>query len=174
MQETKIPVTIDPVRAAQKLSTYNGIIPGRQLKRLNGVCAGDCSEVKVSLESGVDIQGIVYLKGKAVTELTLDCQRCMTPFNTEVTVEFCFTPIGDETEIDELPQAYEPIETSEYGEIRLHDLIEDELIIAVPLIPVHNDGQCNQGSQDVSFGKIEEVEEERPNPFAVLEKLKNK
>ncbi len=174
MQTVKIPVSLDPIRASAGQLSYEGVIPHRQLKRLNELCAGDCSDVTVSLECGVDIQGIVYLKGKAVTELTLDCQRCMTLFTTEVTVDFNFSPCGNEAEIDELPDAYDPIECDEIGEVRLHQLIEDELIVAMPLIPMHANESCKQGSQDIVVGEIEPAQEERPNPFAVLEKLKSK
>jgi uncharacterized protein len=174
MQTVKIPVSIDPIRAATSRSAYQGIVPGRQLKRLNELCAGDCSDVTVSLECGVDLQGIVYLKGKAVTELTLLCQRCMTPYTTEVTVDFSFSPCKTEAEIDELPDAYDPIECNEIGEVRLHQLIEDELIVAMPIIPMHEEIDCNQGSKDMAVGEIEPAQEERPNPFAVLEKLKSK
>jgi uncharacterized protein len=174
MQQIKIPVSIDLVKTAQKGLSYDGVIPSRNMKRLNGECAGDCSDVKVSLQTGVDLQGIAYLKGKAVTELTLNCQRCMMPYNTKVTVDFCITPILEKTEIDELPGAYDPIEVDEYGEVRLHQLIEDEIIIEIPIIPTHSESDCNLGSKDVSFGEIAPQTEERPNPFSVLEKLKNK
>ncbi|GGI77372.1 23S rRNA accumulation protein YceD [Shewanella gelidii] len=174
MQTVKIPVSLDPIRAATSKSSYQGVIPGQQLKRLNELSAGDCSDVTVSLECDVDLQGIVYLKGKAVTELTLLCQRCMTLYTTEVTVDFCFSPCKTEAEIDELPDAYDPIECNEIGEIRLHQLVEDELIVAMPVIPMHDDESCNKGSQDMSVGEIEAAQEERPNPFAVLEKLKSK
>ncbi|MGL4447768.1 23S rRNA accumulation protein YceD [Shewanella sp.] len=174
MQTVKIPVSIDPIRAASSRLTYQGIVPGQQLKRLNELCAGDCSDVAVSIECGVDLQGIVYLKGKAVTELTLICQRCMTLFTTEVTVEFCFGPCRTKAEIDELPDAYDPIECNEIGEVRLHQLIEDELIVAMPIIPMHQEIDCNMGSKDIVVGEIEPAQEERPNPFAVLEKLKSK
>ncbi|MCE9687499.1 MULTISPECIES: 23S rRNA accumulation protein YceD [Shewanella] len=174
MQTVKIPVSIDPFRTAASRLTYQGVVPGQQLKRLNELCAGDCSDVTVSLECGVDLQGIVYLKGKAVTELTLICQRCMTLYTTEVTVDFCFSPCRTPAEIDELPDAYDPIECNEIGEIRLHQLIEDELIVAMPIIPMHEGTDCNKGSKDVVVGEIESAQEERPNPFAVLEKLKSK
>jgi uncharacterized protein len=174
MQTVKIPVSIDPFRAASSSLRYNGIVPGKLNKRLNELCAGDCSDVVVSLECGVDLQGIVYLRGKAVTELTLLCQRCMTQYTTEVTVEFCFSPCKNETEIDELPDAYDPIECNDIGEVRLHQLIEDELIVAMPIIPVHEDTDCSLGSKDIVVGEIDPAHEERPNPFAVLEKLKSK
>ncbi|MEC4724871.1 23S rRNA accumulation protein YceD [Shewanella sp. D64] len=174
MQTVKIPVSIDPTRAAASQLSYEGAIPSKQLKRLNELSAGDCSDVVVSIECGEDIQGIVYLRGKAVTELTLNCQRCMTLYTTKVTVDFNFTPYGNGNEIDELPDAYDPIECNEIGEVRLHQLIEDELIIAMPLIPMHSDESCSKGDQDIVVGEIEPSQEERPNPFAVLEKLKSK
>ncbi len=174
MQTVKIPVSIDPFRAASSRLVYQGVVPGVQLKRLTELCAGDCSDVAVSLECGVDLQGIVYLKGKAVTELTLQCQRCMTLMTTEVTVDFCFSPCRTEAEIDELPDAYDPIECNEIGEVRLHQLIEDELIIAIPIIPLHEQADCSLGSKDIVVGEIESAQQERPNPFAVLEKLKSK
>ncbi|MCL2918758.1 23S rRNA accumulation protein YceD [Shewanella litorisediminis] len=174
MQTVKIPVSIDPIRAASNRLSFQGIVPGKVLKRLRELTAGDCSDVTVSLECGVDLQGIVYLKGTAVTELTLLCQRCMALYTTEVTVDFCFSPCRTEAEIDELPDAYDPIECDEIGEIRLQQLVEDELILAMPLIPAHQNIDCNLGSQDIVVGEIEAAQEERPNPFAVLEKLKSK
>lgn len=174
MQTVKIPVSIDPIRAASSRLSYQGIVSGKVLKRLNELCAGDCSDVAVSLECGVDLQGIVYLRGKAVTELTLLCQRCMTLFTTEVTVEFCFSPCRTQAEVDELPETYDPIECDEIGEVRLHSLIEDELILAVPLVPSHDVATCHAGSNDMAVGEIADAQQERPNPFAVLEKLKSK
>lgn len=174
MQTVKIPVSIDPFRTAQRPVTYAGVILGKQLKRLNDLCAGDCSDVSVSVECGVDLQGIVYLKGKAVAELTLICQRCMTQLITKVTVEFCFSPCRTKTEIDELPDAYDPIECDEIGEIRLQQLIEDELIVSMPIIPMHENENCHLGTKDIAVGKIKAAQQARPNPFAVLKKLKSK
>jgi uncharacterized protein len=44
----------------------------------------------------------------------------------------------------------------------------------MPLIPTHDEDECRTGSKDVAIGEIEAAQEERPNPFAVLEKLKSK
>jgi uncharacterized protein len=70
-----------------------------------------------------------------------------------------------------LPEAYEPAEVNEFGEIDLTQLIEDELILALPQIPMHDDDECFMHSSDMSVGVIPEAEE-RPNPFAVLKSLK--
>ncbi|QIZ76046.1 23S rRNA accumulation protein YceD [Ferrimonas lipolytica] len=175
MQKVLIPVTLNPARCAQRHLTYEGTLPSKVMKRVNGASAGDCKDLDVSVECGVDVQGIVYLSGKAVTELTLICQRCMEPVKVPVAVEFAFSPVTDDSQIDELPDAYEPVELDENGEVMLHQLIEDEILVAFPIVPSHDTDSCNLASRDVTVGKIAEPKpaDERPkNPFAVLETLK--
>lgn len=72
---------------------------------------------------------------------------------------------------DELPEAYEPAQVDENGEINLVELIEDEMILELPQVAMHDDANCNVGSANISFGEIP-VADERPNPFAVLKNLK--
>ena len=54
MQTVKIPVSIDPFRAASSRLVYQGVVPGVQLKRLTELCAGGCSDVAVLHECSVD------------------------------------------------------------------------------------------------------------------------
>jgi uncharacterized protein len=147
------------------------------MKRVNKGSTGDCTDVQAFIECGTDVQGIVYLKGKAVTELTLVCQRCMNSYVHPVAVEFAYSPVTDDSQIDELPDAYEPVELDENGEVALQQLIEDEILLAFPIVPMHESEVCSKSSRDMSVGKIKQPEpaDERPkNPFAVLETLKRK
>ncbi|SDI83974.1 uncharacterized protein SAMN04488540_103242 [Ferrimonas sediminum] len=176
MQNVQIPVSLDPKRAAQRGLSYEGILQAKHLKRLIGVSSGDCTDAEVSVECGTDIQGIVYLKGKAVTELTLTCQRCMETFQHPIAVEFAYSPVTDDSQVEELPDAYDPVELNEHGEIRLQELVEDELLLAVPMMPMHDLADCNRPETEIVVGELPPVspEEERPNPFAVLQNLKSK
>ncbi|MBY5991071.1 23S rRNA accumulation protein YceD [Ferrimonas balearica] len=175
MQNVRIPVMLNPARCAQRGLSYEGILPAKVLKRVNGASAGDCTDVQVFVECGKDVQGIVYLKGKAVTELTLTCQRCMNTYSHPIAVEFAYSPVTDDSQIDELPDAYEPVELDENGEVQLQHLIEDELLLAFPIVPAHDSEACSLASRDVTVGNLPQPEpaDERPkNPFAVLETLK--
>ncbi|SHH22426.1 23S rRNA accumulation protein YceD [Ferrimonas marina] len=175
MQKVRIPVTLNPARCAQRQLRYEGLLPAKVLKRVNGASAGDCTDVDVSVECGVDVQGIVYLKGKAVTELTLICQRCMEPMKHPVAVEFAFSPVTDESQIDELPDAYEPVELDENGEVHLQQLIEDEVLLGFPIVASHDGEGCKMASRDVVVGRVNEpkpADKQPKNPFAVLETLK--
>jgi uncharacterized protein len=55
------------------------------------------------------------------------------------------------------------------GQLFLMDLIEDELILALPIIPRHPEGEC---PRDESQGGEEGGQRAAENPFAVLRSLK--
>jgi uncharacterized protein len=89
-----------------------------------------------------------------------------------VHVDFCFTPVqGPDIDELELPEAYEPVEVDEHGEVNLLQLFEDELIISLPIVPLHAEDACTVTEDDMTFGKLK-PEQERQNPFAVLQELK--
>ena len=76
---------------------------------------------------------------------------------------------------DDFPERYEAIEVNEFGEVNLHGLIEDELILAMPLVAKHDPKNCQVDRDAMSWGEIEEEsKDESDNPFAVLQELKRK
>ena len=173
MQKVKLPVKVDPVRSALKLLDYVGVVEKSQMPRLEESTAGLLGDVDVSLHFGKDVQRLTVMKGTAHAEVNLVCQRCGESFAHRCEAEFVYTPMFERTDEEELPEAYEPIELDENGEIDLHQILEDELILALPLVPMHPMDECPRGKMEMSFGHIEPADE-RPNPFAVLEELKRK
>lgn len=172
MQEVKIPLTIDPRKAAKMRSDYRGVVPGENLTRLMASTAGYCSDIHVRFSCDIDNQGLTVLRGTASGELSLICQRCLNAFNHAVEVEYCFTPVAEEPEDKELTDDHEPVVVDEHGHIEIHQLIEDELILSIPIVPMHDAVDCPITEQDMTVGEIDEVADKRPNPFAALERLK--
>lgn len=176
MQKMKIPITLDPVRAAQKRSTYDGIIPLKDLARLAEQILSTEGDVVTEVECGTDEQGLVYLQGKAEAALQVTCQRCGEPMTLAASCSFAYTPVkegADDSDLVDIPERYDIVERNEFGEINLRLLIEDELILALPLFPMHEVGLCNPDQVQMSWGEIE-PEPEKPNPFAILQELKKK
>ena len=62
---------------------------------------------------------------------------------------------------------------NEFGEIDLLAMVEDEIILALPVVPVHDSEHCEVSEADMVFGELPE-EAQKPNPFAVLASLKRK
>ncbi|PSU51442.1 23S rRNA accumulation protein YceD [Photobacterium frigidiphilum] len=171
MQKVKLPLKVDPVRAAQKQLDYDGIIKAELLTRLAESTQSVKSDANVTLSFDFDRRHLAVMHGSADVEVTLTCQRCQEEFNHTSSVEFCYSPLLKTDEDDEFPEAYEPAEVDENGEINLVEIIEDELILELPQIAMHDDADCKVSSSDKVFGKLP-IADERPNPFAVLKQSK--
>ena len=174
MQKLKIPVTLDVRKAATHDTQYEGYMMLKTLKRLTDGLTSDEGDVDVQLQTGIDEQGLAFLKGQAQVTISTVCQRCNENMTIDLQSDFAYSPVKvgfEEDEENPFPEHYEAVEINEFGEVALRELIEDELILSLPLIPKHDGQQCV--AQDLSFGEIEEeIVEEKPNPFAVLQQLK--
>lgn len=171
MQKVKLPLKVDPFRCAQKRLDYDGIIAKKELLRLEEVTQGVISDADVKLSFDVDAQGLKVIRGSASVDVSLECQRCWDVFPHHSDIEFIYSPVFNEDQVGNLPDAYEPALVDENGEIDLVQLVEDELILVLPQVAMHEDVDCKVDAEDMVFGEIP-LADERPNPFAVLKNLK--
>ena len=170
MQNLKLPITIDPSRSAQRKLVCDGYFEVSGMNRLLAVCDAQCEQVQVHANFDVDEQGLVVISGTASATVALTCQRCTEEFDLALEVSFTFSPVKDVEAEAELPSYYDAIELNEDGEVNLLELVEDEFLLAIPLIPRHSIEDC-QSPADSVWGELPE-ELEKPNPFDVLKKLK--
>jgi len=177
MQKVKIPNSIAPAKAAVKRMTYDGIIVKGNLKRLKDVAVVIDEHVNATIECGIDPQELVVIQGKVSAHLELECQRCGGGIETTIESEFTYTPVlaGSNNDEEPIPDAYEEIELNEWGEIDLFQLVEDELMLALPIVAMHEPEDCQIKEEDMTYGELapEAAEEKKSNPFDVLKQLKN-
>jgi uncharacterized protein len=173
MQKVKLPKQVDPIKSANKRSEYRGVMLTVDMARLCETVAGIDDEVDIEVKFKKDEQGLTYFEGHMSCAASLLCQRCYNVFAHQINVSFCFSPVQgtDKEDIDELPDAYEPVEVNDHGEINLLQCLEDELILSLPIVALHAEEDCSVKADNMSFGVIEPADE-RPNPFAVLKELK--
>lgn len=174
MQKVRVPVTVDPVKSAGKQLTYDGVVPATALTRMRELLLENCADPTVQLQFAVDEQSINFVHGTAQADVCVACERCNEPMQLSVQAEFWYAPITRRQPAKELPAAYEPIELDEFGELNLHRLIEDELMLAMPVVVKHDEAECSINSQAMQWGEIDDTPAAEDNPFAVLEKLKRK
>jgi uncharacterized protein len=72
--------------------------------------------------------------------------------------------------VQELPESRDAVTMTEDG-LDVVALIEDELLLSLPMIPMHDDPACNRVLNALKHGEDPAVES-RPNPFAILAGLK--
>ncbi len=173
MQKVKIPRVVDPAKAAQKRLDYDGIIQVSLFKRLAESVESVKRDAEVSLSFEIDEQRLVVISGKANVEVDLECQRCNEIFTHQCKVQFTYTPVRSEKSELDTPQEYDLVDLNEYGEVDLIQLVEDEFILGLPQVAMHDEADCSVNSNNLVFGELpKEIEEEKPNPFDVLKSLK--
>jgi len=166
MPEKYIPEHIDPYRFSEQNLHLDGLVKLADMPRLNPTVGMDNDCVQVKMHFGVDEQGINYIKGHLETKLKLQCQRCMEPYLYEIMSDFMLGIVSSLDEAKALPELYEPALTKD-GSLALRELIEDEIILNLPIIPRHELENCN-----VKLPYRDAEWEETKNPFAVLKVLK--
>jgi uncharacterized protein len=115
----------------------------------------------------------VWLSLNAEAALPMVCQRCLGPVNVplQVSREFRFVATEEMAEIED-EEAEEDVLVSS-RDFNLIELVEDELLMALPVVPKHVVCPSNVQLQAVD-PDFEQSLPEKPNPFAVLKQLKSK
>ncbi|OCQ52712.1 hypothetical protein Ppb6_02056 [Photorhabdus australis subsp. thailandensis] len=171
MQKVKLPLTIDALRAAQKRLDYNGSYSPEQVLRIAESVVSVDNDVDSVLSFQIDNQRLAVVRGHSDVDVTLECQRCGGNFSHHVHITYCFSPVVNDEQAEALPEEYEPIDVDGFGEIDLLAMIEDEIILSLPVVPVHDSEHCEVSDAEMVFGELP-PEAEKPNPFAVLASLK--
>ena len=151
--------------------SFQGELPIVAMKRLGEALAGSDGTAQYELDFGRDEFGTSYLDVRVQAPLALTCQRSLEPFVLPVTVDSRLGLIRSERDEAALPPDVEPLLIADDGKLSLLDVIEDELLFALPLVPVNPDSAL---PEEVAGPSPEEISNERrsDNPFAVLRELK--
>ena len=126
-----------------------------------------------------------YLRLAVHGSAWLECQRCLTPYEQAFDVDASYRLVATEEEAEEFPLDDDEVDVIVGSrQFDLVDLIEEELLLSLPLVPKHD--VCPQvheslvsgvgGAEDDEETGEEEGEADgepgKPNPFAALEALK--
>jgi uncharacterized protein len=170
MSGERLPVHIDPIRMADTRRLLQGEVALAEMPRLVDALQDGDGNVSVSLEFGIDEEGIRVMRGRVQAEVTLVCQRCLEAMRHQVDNQFALGLVRSETEAEELPSHYEPL-LLDGKPLFLRDVIEDEMLLALPIVPRHPPQECGAKMES---GKAETEQDggQRDNPFASLAELK--
>jgi len=175
-RQERLPIQVDPFRLAEAGRLMDGDILLSQFKRLQPLLVSDQGRVQVELAFGVDPMGVPNLTGRIRVDLQLICQRCLQPMNWQIDNEVALAFVRHEAEEAAVPGPYEPY-LVESVPVYLTDIIEDEVLLALPQIPRHPLAVCPARNmiQEERPDKVESTavaEHQAKNPFDVLVKLK--
>jgi uncharacterized protein len=139
------PAVIDSVEFARSAQQLSGNLPAAALTRLEDLLYDAHGGVDYEVRGDHDKQGRLVLRLCITGQLHLQCQRCLYALEHPVRISntlLLASPV--EVSADELddPQAPDVIEPER--ELDVAALIEDEVLLSLPLAARHPEGACER------------------------------
>ena len=162
---TPLPRQIDPWVYAKNRRRDSGELPLADTETLQQWTGSHDDVVHYSLEGTVDKDGQCRLGGHVRAVLHTQCQRCLEPITLEVAHAFDYVLIRDQSLEDNVTDGSETLICAE-DELDLAWFIEEEVLLAMPMIAKHDDCSLPQtGARDPL------PQAGTQNPFAALKDL---
>ncbi|MFT6303125.1 MAG: hypothetical protein ACI9XK_001352 [Granulosicoccus sp.] len=165
-----LPQRFNPDLLSRDGTRFELVLPQSQLPRLGAILLSTDNDVHIAAVFSRR-KKLILISGRISTQFTMECQRCLEPFEVEVSEPFELVFVDNEEKASELPDELDPVVLDDAGQIHVVDLFEDEVILHVPDIPKHSDlTACTLRQKE--FGEVAaEVEEGKRNPFEALKNL---
>ena len=113
------------------------------------------------------------IQGEVSASLEFECQACLEIFVHKISCRIDALVVNRFEELLELEQHENGI-VAEKSFISLSEIVEDELILALPAYPNHPDGKCDLPSSTYSNVNFAELEQkDMIKPFSDLSRLLN-
>lgn len=132
--------TVPLDRLAQHAQTLVGKIAVHELPHVEELVLDGQTWVAFYLSFEQDHTGKIFVRGGVRATLSVECQRCCQPMKLLLEAKTRLVVV-DEDEADELEGDDEPLILT--GEpIKLGQMIEEEILLQMPLIPRHAADAC--------------------------------
>ncbi len=165
-----LPTTLDVRKAAAREVSVSGSVPVAKLERLQGALASEAGSIEARCEFGRDEENRSIVTLTVTAELEIPCQRCLEKMPVSVAAVNRLAIVGSDDSAKQLPGSLDPwIVEAEQGD--LWTLVEDELILELPVVAYHDTDACKQ-LLDAYRQPPVTAEPDGDNPFKVLEQLK--
>jgi len=146
--------------------SYQGEIEISGLVRLSEFLLSDQAKIIVEFSFSQSDYDTPMMAGHMRAGVTVQCQRCLKAMEIPLEMDFyLLIDAADDIVADSsLDSVY-----SENGSVDIFEVVEDELILGLPLVTMHDDTACNEFWQAQEDSPEQAIKE---NPFSVLAKLK--
>ena len=162
-----LPTFIDPSQLAHSHHRLTGQVALAQMTRIHDRLSDIQGDVLIDWQFGIDDKHRTKIDGYIKTQFIMLCMRCMQPMSWTIDAKTALILLKDGQSSDDIPDDYEGISLT-ITPISLTSLIEDELILALPLVARHT--VCPSNEYVLSENVTEPLTPS--NPFHILSELK--
>lgn len=170
--KTGLPTQIDAERYAREGRSIEGFIPQAVLPRLKDLLGDINNQIKTNLSFAVNGQGHIVIDGQIDTTVVLECQRTLELFDYPVKTSFKLVVVKDDRQADSLSPEYEPFLMDDNGYVSPLEMVEEEIILSLPLVAKKELKDCDLNENKAYYGNFEEDNKSlMRRPFADLKAM---
>jgi DUF177 domain-containing protein len=158
-----------PYKLARQAGGWRGTIAIDEFLRFGELISGADGPVTVDLAFRLDEEGRCRMQGHATVRVRIECGRCLLPQSRALDVPLDLCVVASDTSAAELGSGLEPY-VLDGDEARVADLVEDDLILALPHQVCDEPLTC-PNRPALEYGEVDAAEQtsgEPKNPFAAL------
>ncbi len=164
-----LPGEVSVARLVAAEARLEGRLAIKRLSRFIDLLASDAGNADVELQFIRDDEGRRLIKGSVSAAVDVYCQRCLDPMALALKQSFALALVAGEDPARQLPEELEPVIVVD-DTVDLHNLVEDELLLALPIVSLHEQDCAGQ-----RYMSAEEPEQEpRQKPFEDLAEMLSK
>lgn len=130
----RLPVHVDPLILADRGRALSGTVPVSACKRLVHWLDSGEGEFAAELQFGRDENQRRVLTGRVRGRVMLTCQRCLGAYALDLDLPIGVVLVDSEAEAETLPEEVDALVVGDGATMHTVDMIEDDLILALPLI----------------------------------------
>ena len=167
-----LPIMLDVRQAVVRGVTVSGVLKPLDLKRFRPLLAGDEGSISTEMVFSRDEERRYLMHVVIAADVVVTCQRCLEAMPEHLSSESTLAIVWTDEEAAHVPKQLEPLIVMD-SPCNLWDVVEEELILALPAFSYHETDECKMKtaaySDPIPAG---DTEEKKPNPFNVLAQLK--
>ena len=158
MKDITLPKLIFPRKLASKNDKLQGLVAIENFKEATSIDSlQPVGNLLFVIKFYNDYFGNCVIDGYIEADCGFLCQRCLKPYKEEIKSKFLLSLVSNDREAKKLEEGYEPIIANADGSIYLYAVIEEELILSLPMFPKHN--QLSECIDLEKFNKLEQADE---------------
>ncbi|MFT7469263.1 MAG: hypothetical protein ACI8PP_002518 [Candidatus Pseudothioglobus sp.] len=141
MLKVTLPVQVNHRRFVSDNAKLEGIIPLQRFERFIELLENEAGEVEAKLEFRKERKHRSLVIGQLRTQVSMICQNCMLPAPIQLEANLRVVVVNSEDALAALHEDDDGL-VCEDELVLLVDLLEDELILALPMVGKHPEGEC--------------------------------
>ena len=161
---------LDPYKLCAARREIRLELPLESMRRAQDLLLDTRGSFRLTLAFSYDKQRLPQVAGLLTGEVFLECQRCLGSCKQSLASEFLWGLVSSEEAAIKLPRTHEPV-LVENDRLDLLAAIEDEFLLALPLVAYHSEEECSLQPIEQEPPAVEPVAK-KDNPFGVLADLK--